>query len=318
MRRVGLFYCGAKLVSELGGKTLSFFSVFGNPLALLGASTKLLPVDDGGTVLGEVADKKREFLYSPYGFGVYEGLEGRQAFNGQRLDSTTNGYLLGNGHRLFAPGLMRFMSSDHLSPFGNGGINSYVYCSSDPVNGLDPSGRVNIPKLLMPWRRTGLTRFMKKKGLPKNFLKPLLEQKSTSGQNSIYVYEDNMDGGYKHFRLAWGEAPDLLSNTATSKIFAGRKLYVKGRVLLDLQGNSDKEYNFSNLRSLTAVHGFAERKQSAIKTNFFSPTEAGMNALYKHVKSEFSKEEWNGSSAPDLGSIQHGRANPGVRQIRRS
>ena len=35
---------------------------------------------------------------------------------------------------------MRFYSPDSLSPFDAGGLNSYAYCSGDPLNYSDPSG----------------------------------------------------------------------------------------------------------------------------------------------------------------------------------
>ncbi|WP_237772716.1 RHS repeat-associated core domain-containing protein [Pseudomonas putida] len=299
-------------------KTLSFFSVSGSPLALLGANTKLLSTNERGTVLGEMADKRSEFSYAPYGFGVHEGMERRHAFNGQRLDSVTGGYLLGNGHRQFAPGLMRFVSPDHLSPFGKGGVNCYVYCSSDPVNGLDPSGRVNIAKLFMPWRRTGLTRFMKEKSLPKGLLKPLLKARSSADRRSIYVYEANADGDYKHYRLAWGEAPDLLPKAATSESFAGRELYVKGGLKVDLKVDSDKDYKFSATDRLADNYGFRRERPRSVGLNFYSSTEAGIDALSKEVKSWFGEDEWNRSSIPGLGSSQGGLANGEVRQIRQN
>lgn len=49
--------------------------------------------------------------------------------------------MLGNGYRLFNPGLMRFHSADSFSPFAKGGLNAYAYCGNDPVNRVDPSGR---------------------------------------------------------------------------------------------------------------------------------------------------------------------------------
>ncbi|WP_257230282.1 RHS repeat-associated core domain-containing protein [Pseudomonas sp. SbOxS1] len=63
-------------------------------------------------------------------------------FNGEIIEPHTRWYLLGNGHRAYNPVLMRFHSSDKLSPFGAGGLNSYMYCVADPVNHRDPSGRV--------------------------------------------------------------------------------------------------------------------------------------------------------------------------------
>jgi RHS repeat-associated protein len=57
----------------------------------------------------------------------------------------TLAYLLGNGYRVFNPVIRRFHHPDSLSPFGKGGINSYVYCFSDPINRKDPSGHVPNP-----------------------------------------------------------------------------------------------------------------------------------------------------------------------------
>jgi len=36
---------------------------------------------------------------------------------------------------------MRFLSADNLSPFGQGGLNSYAYCAGNPINYIDPSGK---------------------------------------------------------------------------------------------------------------------------------------------------------------------------------
>jgi RHS repeat-associated protein len=61
-------------------------------------------------------------------------------FNGERPDPVTGHYLLGNGYRAFNPVLMRFNSPDSLSPFGEGGLNAYAYCTGDPVNKTDQTG----------------------------------------------------------------------------------------------------------------------------------------------------------------------------------
>lgn len=45
---------------------------------------------------------------------------------------------------MYSPVMMRFVSSDRLSPFGKGGINAYAYCLNDPINCTDPSGRFPI------------------------------------------------------------------------------------------------------------------------------------------------------------------------------
>ncbi|EGR2798000.1 RHS repeat-associated core domain-containing protein [Vibrio navarrensis] len=64
-------------------------------------------------------------------------------FNGEIKDSS-DGYLLGNGYRSYRPGLQRFMSPDSLSPFGEAGVNTYVYSSNNPINRFDPSGHLDI------------------------------------------------------------------------------------------------------------------------------------------------------------------------------
>ncbi|VVM63371.1 RHS repeat-associated core domain-containing protein [Pseudomonas fluorescens] len=70
-------------------------------------------------------------------------------FNGERIDPVLGGYHLGNGYRLYSPGLRRFTSPDSMSPFGKGGINPYAYCEGDPVNNTDPTGRVRLSRSLV-------------------------------------------------------------------------------------------------------------------------------------------------------------------------
>lgn len=78
--------------------------------------------------------------YTPYGYALL-GTGPITAFAGERHDSTSGCYLLGNGYRSYSPGLLRFLSPDTLSPFDLGGFNAYAYCAGDPVNRSDPSGR---------------------------------------------------------------------------------------------------------------------------------------------------------------------------------
>ena len=70
-------------------------------------------------------------------------------FNGERRDPATGLYHLGNGYRMYNPGLMRFHACDNMSPFGKGGINSYAYCLGDPINNRDPSGHFALLSLLI-------------------------------------------------------------------------------------------------------------------------------------------------------------------------
>ena len=104
------------------------------------ARVDMLGTDAQHSVLHAVTAQERQSLvYSPYG----HRLQGTQVpgFNGERADSVSGHYLLGNGYRAFNPILMRFNNPDTLSPFGRGGLNAYAYCLGDPVNRRDPSGR---------------------------------------------------------------------------------------------------------------------------------------------------------------------------------
>ncbi|BDU09554.1 hypothetical protein PRtIB026_A02720 [Pseudomonas sp. RtIB026] len=78
--------------------------------------------------------------YTPYGFSRPQGGAMVIGFTGQYFDGCLEGYLLGNGYRVYSPWLMRFKSPDRVSPFGRGGINGYAYCEGDPVNWQDRSG----------------------------------------------------------------------------------------------------------------------------------------------------------------------------------
>ena len=82
-------------------------------------------------------------VYTAYGYSERPSSRTVLGFNGERLVAVLASYLLGNGHRVFSPVLMRFLSPDSFSPFGEGGFNSYAYCSNDPVNRCDPSGRID-------------------------------------------------------------------------------------------------------------------------------------------------------------------------------
>lgn len=64
-------------------------------------------------------------------------------FNGERVDLASATTHSGQGYRAYNPVLKRFHCPDSMSPFGDGRINSYIYCSGDPVNLGDPSGHMS-------------------------------------------------------------------------------------------------------------------------------------------------------------------------------
>ncbi len=89
-----------------------------------------------------LASPRKPSNYSPYGYrNAEEQRVGQLGFNGELLSSSMECYALGNGHRIYSPRLMRFISADALSPFNHGGINCYAYCLNDPVNAQDPTGK---------------------------------------------------------------------------------------------------------------------------------------------------------------------------------
>lgn len=98
------------------------------------AENSPVAVDENNSLLGQGR------IYAVYGFQALVQSKLLLGFNGEWRDSLTGCYFLGAGERLYHPILMRFCSVDRLSPFAQGGINSYMYCGGDPVNYTDPSG----------------------------------------------------------------------------------------------------------------------------------------------------------------------------------
>ena len=103
---------------------------------------QLLASDAQASTVTTHAESQRTIAYSPYGNDNLPAAHPiLSRFTGQTRLPSAVGYLLGNGHRLYNEGLMRFHSADRLSPFGKGGLNAYAYCGNDPINRTDPSGR---------------------------------------------------------------------------------------------------------------------------------------------------------------------------------
>ena len=109
-----------------------------------GYNSTLLTTDQSASVISRFGSQDYSFsTYTPYGHANPSKDDTLVlGFNDQWLLTQIEGYLLGNGRRLFRPDLMRFCSPDSLSPFGEGGINAYAYCGGDPVNRHDPTGQM--------------------------------------------------------------------------------------------------------------------------------------------------------------------------------
>ncbi|MBF8780696.1 RHS repeat-associated core domain-containing protein [Pseudomonas fulva] len=115
---------------------------------------KLLVINSSNSVIQTNHQHRRiPKNYTAYGY-VHEQHEETSliSFNGERRMPILGYYMLGNGARAFNPVLMRFQSSDNLSPFQEGGINSYSYCLGDPINFSDPSGHVATSLLASRFR----------------------------------------------------------------------------------------------------------------------------------------------------------------------
>jgi RHS repeat-associated protein len=110
----------------------------------------LLGTDQQSSVLQVLTGSERtDRAYTPYGAQpVLEEIDELMGYNGQLPDPVTGCYLLGNGQRVYSPGLMRFHSPDTMSPFGAGGINPYAYCLGDPINLVDPTGHFSWKSIL--------------------------------------------------------------------------------------------------------------------------------------------------------------------------
>ncbi|MGE8060081.1 RHS repeat-associated core domain-containing protein [Pseudomonas sp. NPDC089547] len=95
------------------------------------------------------------------------------AFNGERRDTVTGMYGLGAGYRWYSTEMMRFLSPDSSSPFGEGGISAYAYVRNDPVNLIDPLGRAaQLPSVFF--------------GKKFNYIKSMKRLKSFDQEYGIY------------------------------------------------------------------------------------------------------------------------------------
>lgn len=135
----------------------------GQPLVELmhaGAASDACPlaVDGAASVLHtSSAGHRVDHAYTPYGHvGRRDRQTHRLGFKGERYDPLSDTYALGQGYRLYGPGLMRFLAPDSFSPFGQGALNSYGFCIGDPINRSDPTGHISVEELTLRMKSMGL------------------------------------------------------------------------------------------------------------------------------------------------------------------
>ncbi|WP_081273222.1 RHS repeat-associated core domain-containing protein [Pseudomonas putida] len=141
---------GLVLVNHTGLGTSAFVRAAGQALAQRDdGQAAFYGVNNQGSVC---LFSSRPLQYTVYGQDIDVQSASLLRYNGQRKESFTGHYLLGDGYRAFNPVLMRFHSPDSLSPIGAGGLNCYAYCGGDPVNNTDPSGHRQFLKVSRPTR----------------------------------------------------------------------------------------------------------------------------------------------------------------------
>ncbi|MCO6689349.1 RHS repeat-associated core domain-containing protein [Pseudomonas asiatica] len=140
-RKQRLFYKNGQLSLEIGSdRSVTVFSISNLSLAQRSTETLLLAADSQSSIINRShRESIHNLAYTAYGYSSTAHMMG---FTGQRSDSVTNCYLLGNGYRAFSTRLARFYSADSLSPFKKHTHNAYAYCLGDPVNHHDPSGHM--------------------------------------------------------------------------------------------------------------------------------------------------------------------------------
>jgi len=268
--------------------------------------TRLLATDQQRSVLSALnATTPRPITYTPYGHRpLASGLLSLLGFNGEWPDPVTGHYLLGNGYRAFNPVLMRFNSPDSWSPFGKGGMNAYAYCSGEPVNRYDSTGK--------SWRlvKANLKMISRmNEPLEVQSSRALLKKPSSGNMLNIqrvgegaYSFEDIYKGKRRLNFEAHGEETAI---DQTSRIGVNGELWSAERLWNSVKGKTNFE-DFANIRIIACFSGnggnssfaAAFSKLSKTPTKGYigevpsAPLPEIMEKLFSAVKNQFPLEPY--------------------------
>lgn len=177
-------------------------------------TTVLIATNHSQTVIAEYTGMLNGIACDLYGVqSAEQPPQSRQGFNGELRETLLEGYALGAGYRVYSPLLRRFHAMDELSPFGAGGLNAYGYCTGDPLNNVDPSGRFGIPGLakVMMWAASERWSF---RPMPRlNQTRPLAEI-GRSGSLDTLAGQSNDPSTFLGWNRRRFSLPDELSGLA--------------------------------------------------------------------------------------------------------
>ncbi|EXF92125.1 hypothetical protein HK44_015100 [Pseudomonas fluorescens HK44] len=258
------FYLEDRLATEIQGATQCSIMQHEDQLLALqqrqngAAETTLLATDQQRSVLNALdATQPHPIAYTPYGHRAPGGgLLSLLGFNGERPDPVTGCYLLGNGYRAFNPVLMRFNSPDSWSPFGEGGLNAYAYCTGDPLNRVDNTGhswalvRTNLKLLAQQAKKIAPSTTAQK--MPKT--QHMLKRRQIA--KGVVSYEDTSEGGRRINFIGHGVKPAPNENsllTTSEGEWGPLKLFIAAKK----QGIDFDSYNNVRILSCYSAEGEA-------------------------------------------------------------
>jgi len=293
------FYCKSRLATEIRGATQR--SVFQQGEQLLGEQNRqgdivessLLATDQMCSILQVVIENRRSsFVYSPYGHCSSGGsLLNSLGFNGERPDSITGHFLLGNGYRAFNPVLMRFNSPDNLSPFGKGGLNAYSYCAGDPVNRYDPSGHsilLMLEYLASRKNKPQLFHIVYDKKFVKQLHQEYLATRHLEPEPSIRIINTHKDLKYlnpgEHGKFIFTEDKKFI----VGKQFSDNYLKRRGIDYVEAPHHGSLTENLKSTKVLSA--GYLDRKvdgswEVTNLSGHYKPTFESLDFVEEHMKS---------------------------------